>query len=159
MERGRGFTLIELLMVVTIIAVIAVIAIPSLMQSRKHANEGSAIASLHELGGEQTLFREGDKEHDGNVDYGMLSELSNVGLLDSVLGAGTKQGYLFAATYGFASSEFLWYATASPVLHGQTGDRFFVTNNSGTIFYTGTGPVALDTSSCKIPATYSVAGK
>ena len=40
------FSLIELLVVVIIIAIIAAIAIPSLLASRRAANEGSAIASV-----------------------------------------------------------------------------------------------------------------
>ncbi len=36
----------------------------------------------------EVLFREGDKEDDGNLDYGMLTELSNVTLVDAILDRG-----------------------------------------------------------------------
>ena len=68
------------------------------------------------------VFREGDKERDGNLDYGMLSELNNTQLVDSIIGSGTKQGYNFQATYSFTSSEFLWFATANPMSLSRIDD-------------------------------------
>src|SRR4029077_4511854 len=124
----RGFTLIELMIVIAIIAIIAAIATPNLIAARKHANEASAIGALKTLSSTETMFREGDRERDGNLDYGMLSELNNTQLVDSVLGSGTKQGYMFQATYSFTSSEFLWFALANPMLPGTTGDRYFAIN-------------------------------
>src|SRR5438445_5489578 len=88
--RGRGFTLIELMIVIAIIAIIASIAIPSLLSARKHGQEASAIGALRTVNTQEVLFKDGDKEQDGDNDYGMLSELSNTGLIDSVLGSGTK---------------------------------------------------------------------
>ena len=41
MKNQKGFSLIELLVVVIVIAIIAAIAIPSLLASRRAANEGS----------------------------------------------------------------------------------------------------------------------
>src|SRR5205814_1086163 len=105
MRRGnQAFTLIELMIVIAIIAIIAAIAIPNLLQARKHGNEASAIGALKTIGTCEAMFREGDKERDGNLDYGMLSELSRTNLVDTVLGSGTKQGYLFQACYGFSTS-------------------------------------------------------
>jgi type IV pilus assembly protein PilA len=150
-SRSTGFTLIELLLVVTIISIVAALAIPSIVQARKQAHEGSAIGSMRQILTAETMFRESDMEHDGNIDYGMLSELNNTQLLDSVLGSGTKAGYAFSVTYSFSSSDFLWFGTANPILAGQTGDRYFAINNSGTMFYTTGGNVVLDTNTCILP--------
>lgn len=151
MRHRRAFTLIELMIVIAILAIIMAIAIPNLLQARKAANESSAIGALKTTITAEGFFRDGDKEDDGNVDYGMLSELSNVQLIDVVLGAGTKSGYLFSATYGFTTSEFLWFGVANPALPQQTGDRYFCANHAGVIFYTSGNRLPLDTNTCLLP--------
>jgi prepilin-type N-terminal cleavage/methylation domain-containing protein len=153
MKTRRGFTLIELMIVIAIIAIIAAIAIPNLIQARKHGNEASAIGALKTLATSEAIFREGDKERDGNLDYGMLSELNSTGLIDSVLGSGTKQGYIFQAAYSFSTSEFLWFAMANPAISGTTGDRYFDSNQAGVIFYTTGLQLVLDTDTCILPNT------
>jgi prepilin-type N-terminal cleavage/methylation domain-containing protein len=152
MKRDRGFTLIELMIVIAIIAIIAAIAIPNLIQARKAGNETSAIGALKTMATSQSIFREGDKEQDGNLDYGMLSELNNTSLIDSVFGTGTKQGYIFQSVYSFSTSEFLWFGTANPAIVGTTGDRYFTSNMAGVIFYTTSASLAVDTNTCLLPA-------
>jgi len=151
MRRNKGFTLIELMIVIAIIAIIAAIAIPNLLQARKNGNEAAAIGALKTFATSQAIFREGDKEQDGNLDYGMLSELNNTKLIDSVFGSGTKQGYLFQAAYSTPTSEFLWFAVGNPALPGSTGDRYFEINTAGVIYYTTGKSLAMDTSTCTIP--------
>src|SRR5262249_43257560 len=123
----QGFTLIELMIVIAIIAFIAAIAIPNLVSARKHGNETAAIGALKTLQTCQTIFREGDKDGNGRLDYGSLPQLSAAHLVDQVLGSGTKQGYLFRTGASTSTSEFLWFATANPILAGMTGDRYFET--------------------------------
>ena len=150
MNRG-GFSLVELLMVTAIGAVIAAMSVPNLLQTRKHGNEAAAIGSLKTICTAEAIFREGDKENDGNLDYGMLSELNNTGVVDSVLGSGTKRGYFFEVTYSFNTSEFLWFGTARPTAPAITGDRSWATNQAGVLFYTTGAPMALDTDTCLLP--------
>lgn len=161
-QKKRGFTLIELMIVIAIIAIIAAIAIPNLIEARKHGNEAAAIGALKTISTSQTVFREGDKEGDGLLDYARtLGELSNTNLIDPVLGSGTKQGYIFDATHSTATSEFLWFATANPVQPGTTGDRYFATNHSGVIYYTGVQGTSItaNNTTCVVPTTMLPVGK
>ena len=152
-HHTRGFTLIELMIVIAIIAIIAAIAIPNLIASRKTANETSALSALRTVSSAEAIFREADRDRDNNLDYGMLSELSNFGLLDVVLGSGTRQGYYFQAGYSTSSSEFLWFGTTFPQLVGHTGDRYFATNQSGILYYTTGSTFVFDVNTCLLPGT------
>ncbi len=113
------------------------------VQARKHGNEASAIGALKTIATSQALFREGDKEQDGNLDYATLAELDRTKLIDSVLGSGTKQGYQFEVHPVPGTPEFLWYAVARPTAPGTTGERYFYTNQAGVIFYSMT-PIEVD---------------
>jgi prepilin-type N-terminal cleavage/methylation domain-containing protein len=158
----KGFTLIELMIVIAIIAIIAAIAIPNLIEARKNGNETAAIGALKTISSAQALYREADKEGDGNLDYGTLAELAaagTTGLIDAVLGSGTKNGYLFAGTYGVSTSEFIWFATARPALPGTTGDRYFCVNQEGVIFYTNFQPFALNSATCARPSGVQPVGR
>ena len=137
MKKNSGFTLIELMIVIAIIAIIAAIAIPNLIEARKGSNEAAAIGALRTLNTAQSLFREGDKDHNGTLDYsstlGLLQTSAN--LIDSVLSSGTKQGYAFTIT---ASTQFTWSATAGPLTPGKSGDRYFFIDESGVIRFSNT---------------------
>jgi type II secretory pathway pseudopilin PulG len=138
------------MIVIAIIAIIAAIAIPNLLHARKSANETAAVGALKTVTTSQSVFREGDKEQDGNLDYGMLTELSNVTLIDAVLGKGSKQGYYFSCTYAYSTSEFLWFAAANPQVPTSSGDRYFETSAGGVIYYTTLGNLLMDTNTCDI---------
>jgi prepilin-type N-terminal cleavage/methylation domain-containing protein len=149
-SRRRGFTVVELIAVVSIIALIAVLAIPGLLSSRRSANETSAVAALRLIATAQAAFREADKDNDAQADYATLPELYQVGLLDEVLGSGEKNGYRFEVAPSAGQPTVLWFAMANPIVPGSTGERAFVVNHAGVVFYTG-GAVTLNTTDCLIP--------
>jgi type IV pilus assembly protein PilA len=134
-----------------LVFLVSIIVLPNVTAGKKHGNEASAIGALKTIATSETIFREGDKDEDGNLDYGMLSELDRARLVDSVLGSGTKQGYGFAASYSYTSPELLWFGVANPVIPPTTGTRYFATNQTGSIFYHCEGRLLLDTSTCLLP--------
>lgn len=144
-RRAPGFAQVEAL-------------VENLLEARRHGNEAAAIGALKVLNTAQTLFREGDKDQDGVLDYGTLEDLAGVGLIDEALASGVKQGYRFAVRVSPQAPEFLWMATATPVEPGRTGDRYFVTNHAGVIYYSTRAPFEL-ADTCEIPPTATPVGK
>ncbi|MEZ0229979.1 MAG: hypothetical protein ACAI25_15250 [Planctomycetota bacterium] len=125
---------------------------------RRRRNEMQAIFSLKALVTSQSIFREGDKEEDGLLDYGTLDELLDAKVVDSVLGSGTKQGYVFEVAPSTISPELAWFAVASPA-HPAMGERFFFTNQSGVIYYTKGRPIAFNRATCDVPPDVLPLGK
>ena len=139
------------------VASTAAVLIPNMFRVHKNYNDNAAIGALKMMGAAQDIFRESDREGDGILDFGTLSELSSAGprrsygLLDQVLGSGTKQGYLFECSYSATTSELLWFATARPAIPGVTGKPYFATNHTGVIHYSLTAPIPMNTDDCTFP--------
>ena len=125
----KAFTLIELMIVIAIIAIIAAIAIPNLLEARKHGNEASAVGSLRTINASEAIYL----ERSNAQQYGTLTGLSGDAYVDAVLGSGTKQGYTFSATPDIADPEYIYTADGNPAVPGQTGDRYFFTDQGGVI--------------------------
>ena len=127
----KAFTLIELMIVIAIIAIIAAIAIPNLLEARKHGNEASAVGSLRTINASQAIYL----ERNAAQIYGDLTGLAADGYVDAVLGAGSKQGFIFAVP---TNSQYAYTATGDPADPGNTGDRYFFTNQAGVITFSNT---------------------
>ena len=139
MSKSEGFSLIELLIVVTVIGIIAALAVPNLVQSRKAANEASAIASVRNLVTAQITYA----STIGGGNFGSLAQLSAENFADEVLGSGQKDGYDFSAA---ANQAVGFSVTAIPTVLGTTGERAFYGDETGVIRYTADGTVPDSTS-------------
>jgi type IV pilus assembly protein PilA len=126
MKNQKGFSLVELLVVVIIIAIIAAIAIPSLLASRRAANEASAVQSMRTYHSAQATFQATNI----NRDYATTAAaLLTAGLVDSVLGtnSATKSGYdlLVVGVAGTSGAATQYCASAEPDVAGTTGVNFY----------------------------------
>lgn len=146
--RAKGFSLIELLIVVAIILIIAAIAIPNLLRARIAANGASAVGSIRTLNTAEITY---------SVSYGTgFATLASLGgpvscvaaaatacLIDPVLTAGTKTGYVVAAVpatgAGTILSPFLTFEDNATPISVTTGSRALCSDQSGVIRYNLTG--------------------
>ncbi len=135
MKNERGFSLIELLIVVAVIGIIAAIAVPNLVQSKKAANEASAISSVRNLVTAQITYA----STVGSGSFGDMGDLSAAKFIDEVLGSGNKDGYNFTVTGGGSNSAFT--VNGDPV-DDNSGTRHFFSDETGVIRFELGGPAS-----------------
>jgi len=156
MRSQKGFSLVELLLVVAVILILSAIAVPNFMRARMAANESSAIASLRNIDTAQVAYAETYPQVGFAPDLNTLgpgatagntsSSSTNALLLDNVLGCaagvGTayceKSGYEFNITAGTGTPLNIYSANGNPAAPGQSGTRYFFTDNSAVIRFNTT---------------------
>lgn len=149
--RGRGFSLIELLVVVAVLLTLMAIAIPNLMRARGTANEASAVASLRAISTGQASYQQ-------TFGVGYAPSLLALGpgagpptaaaadLIDQVLASGTKTGYVFfynpVDSNGDGRMD-TYTIQANPIVPGQSGSKYFFTDESNVIRFSLLGPATV----------------
>jgi type IV pilus assembly protein PilA len=154
-RKEQGFTLIELLIVVAIVSIIASIAVPGLQRARMSGNEASAIGSMRAINSAEAAYAKATGGGGFATSLVVLGAVCPGGTQafisrDLALDPSRKSGYdivLRAATGDLevtkdcngASARTDYFATATPLVTGSTGQRSFSTGLSGTIRFDNSG--------------------
>ena len=143
------------LMVITLgVGVVATaLALPELRGKRRRQNTAAAIQSLKDIANAQTLYREGDKDGNGVLEYAPdLASLGRYQLIPAELASGERLGYRFVVrhhtgppgTPACAQDQFVWSATATPLEPGESGELYLGANMAGLVFYSRDRAIAVE---------------
>lgn len=141
----NGFTLMELLIVISIILILMLMAIPTMGNMKKHANETSAIQSLHAISMAEIQYESTYPANGYACTLAALGGDPNSGapspaaaqMLQGDLSSGFKSGYIF--TIGNCTKVSIngtdritgYTVTAVPQTVGKSGDRGFCSDQYG----------------------------
>ncbi len=92
------------------------------------------VVKIRTISSIQGQLRYGDSEEGFRGYVRSLEEMSNVGLIDNVLGSGMKSGYVFSLSGG--TDE--WHCTATP-MSDRTGTRNFIVCTDGAVGFSSSG--------------------
>ena len=126
------------MVVVAIVSTLATLAMVSMLRSRMNANEMGAIASLRTISnGAQNYYAQVSPHAYPAALTDLAAPASNPSYIDSVLAAGTRQGYAFTYTWTDADH---FTCRGNPTTPGRTGNRYFYVDETGRITANMTGP-------------------
>jgi len=143
--QPNGFTLMELLIVISIILILMLMAIPTMGNMKRHADETSAIQSLHAISMAEVQY---DSTYPANGYSCTLAALGGdpssgppspaaAQLLQGDLASGYKSGYIFSITdckkVNINGTDRVtgYKLYAVPQTVGQTGNRGFCSDEGG----------------------------
>lgn len=143
-KTQNGFSLIEVLIVILIGMIIVAIAVPSILSSRRAANEGSSISTLRTLHGAQSTYLAsvGAGNYAGTPattgDTVGLGVLHSAQLIDPVLANGGKSGYHFIGAIALSgpTTPATFFFSANPAVTtgiAKSGTRRFAVTEVGII--------------------------
>lgn len=130
MKNQKGFSLIELLVVVIIIAIIAAIAIPSLLASRRAANQASAVANLRTVVSANATHA---SLNSGRYGATFLAISTADYLDDSWTGAPVKNGYTFTYSAEGTAPAISGYCVVATST-AASGDNAYAVSHQGVIY-------------------------
>lgn len=141
LSKNKGFSLVELMIVVAIIAILSAIAIPNMVAARRVSNEATTVSTMRTISTAIEQFRTFQTTPSYPAGLANLLDPNNDGvqsdaLIDTVLAAGTKCGYLYAYVPADpdGDGDFDSFAlNVDPAQVGVTGERHFYLDDSGVI--------------------------
>ena len=132
----RAFTLIEILVVVSIIAMLMTVGIQQVLRARITGNEQVALSDLWLTAQSCHFFSLVRGRYPTAVSELTTPASDPPYLTDPSLLSGQKTGYQFAYTPEPAGNPSAFTLTANPVIHGVTGVRHFVADQTLAIHAT-----------------------
>src|SRR5580693_4928643 len=136
-NKQKGFSLIELLIVVAIILIIAAIEASAVASLRTYNTSIVAYENTYSTGPATDLSQLGPLAGGGTTPSSASADL-----VDSLLGSATpkKSGYTFSYA-PVAATPVTQYTILATPQSSSTGQRYFMTNQSGVIYQTSDGKV------------------
>lgn len=137
-----GFSMVEITIVIAIIVLLAAIIVPRMFQAKMKANEASAEASMHAITVAQITYNNSYPAVGFSNSLGKLSghgsscetvNSSNACLINSDLGSGLKDGYMFEIIGDGSIPDRTYRLTGVPQTLGTSGSCSFSSDQTGAM--------------------------